>query len=48
MAYFAVKRKIRLIAEGIETMEEPTMLRSLGILYGQGYFPGRPRAAGGA
>jgi EAL domain-containing protein (putative c-di-GMP-specific phosphodiesterase class I) len=43
MAYFAVKRKIRLIAEGIETAAELQTLRSLGILYGQGYLLGRPQ-----
>jgi PAS domain S-box-containing protein len=43
MAYFAVKRKIRLVAEGIETREELEVLRSLAIPYGQGYLLGRPR-----
>jgi EAL domain-containing protein (putative c-di-GMP-specific phosphodiesterase class I) len=43
MAYFAVKRKIRLVAEGIETREELEILRSLAIHYGQGYLLGRPQ-----
>ena len=43
MAYFAVKRRIRLVAEGIETAEELEVLRSLAIPYGQGYLLGRPR-----
>ncbi len=43
MAYFAVKRKIRLVAEGIETGKELEVLRSLAIPYGQGYLLGRPQ-----
>jgi PAS domain S-box-containing protein len=43
MGYFAVKRKLRLVAEGIETAAELEMLRSLGIGYGQGYLFGRPQ-----
>ena len=43
MAYFAVKRKIRLVAEGIETIAELKALRSLAIPYGQGYLLGRPQ-----
>jgi EAL domain-containing protein (putative c-di-GMP-specific phosphodiesterase class I) len=43
MAYFAAKRGIRLIAEGIETVAELAALRALGIPYGQGYLLGRPR-----
>ena len=43
MGYFAVKRKIRIIAEGIETAAELDSLRSLGISYGQGYLLGRPQ-----
>jgi PAS domain S-box-containing protein len=43
MGYFAVKRKIRLVAEGIETATELETLRSLGISYGQGYLLGRPQ-----
>ncbi len=43
MGYFAVKRKLRLIAEGIETAAELKALRGLAIGYGQGYLPGRPQ-----
>ncbi len=43
MGYFAVKRKLRLIAEGIETAAELQALREVGIGYGQGYLLGRPQ-----
>ena len=43
MAYFAVRRRIRLVAEGIETGRELEVLRSLAIHYGQGYLLGRPQ-----
>ncbi len=43
MSYFAVKRKVRLVAEGVETAAELKTLRSLGIHHGQGYLFGRPR-----
>ena len=43
MGYFAVKRKLRLIAEGIETAAELRALRALAIGYGQGYLLGRPQ-----
>ncbi len=43
MTYFAVKRKVRLVAEGIETAAELKMLRELAIPYGQGYLLGRPQ-----
>ena len=43
MTYFAVKRKIRLVAEGLETVAELEALRSLAIPYGQGYLLGRPQ-----
>jgi EAL domain-containing protein (putative c-di-GMP-specific phosphodiesterase class I) len=43
MTYFAVKRKVRLVAEGIETTAELKMLRELAIPYGQGYLLGRPQ-----
>ena len=42
MGYFAVKRKLHLIAEGIETQRELEALLRLGIGYGQGYLLGRP------
>lgn len=38
----AAKIKCKIIAEGIETQEELSMLLSLGINYGQGYLLGRP------
>ena len=43
MDYFAGKRKLRLVAEGIETTAELETLRHLGIGYGQGYLLGRPQ-----
>jgi PAS domain S-box-containing protein len=43
MTYFAVKRKLRLIAEGIETRKELDALQSLAVPYGQGYLLGRPQ-----
>ena len=43
MTYFAVKRKVRLVAEGIETTAELETLRKLAIPYGQGYLLGRPQ-----
>ncbi|MEO8208616.1 MAG: EAL domain-containing protein, partial [Chloroflexota bacterium] len=43
MSYFAVKRKIKLVAEGIETTAELAALGQLGIRYGQGYLLGRPQ-----
>jgi EAL domain-containing protein (putative c-di-GMP-specific phosphodiesterase class I) len=43
MAYCAVKRRIHLVAEGIETAAELKTLRTLGIGYGQGYLLGRPQ-----
>lgn len=43
MGYFAVKRKLRLVAEGIETRRELDALQALAVPYGQGYLLGRPR-----
>jgi PAS domain S-box-containing protein len=43
MGYFAVKRKLRLVAEGIETRTELDALQALAVPYGQGYLLGRPR-----
>ncbi|MFZ5485304.1 MAG: GGDEF domain-containing protein [Pseudomonadota bacterium] len=40
----AVNSGARLIAEGIETSAELTLMRELGISLGQGYFIGRPAA----
>lgn len=46
MRHFAVTTGCGLIAEGIETKEELTTLRSLGVSLGQGYYLGRPEARG--
>jgi EAL domain-containing protein (putative c-di-GMP-specific phosphodiesterase class I) len=43
MTYFAVKRRLRLVAEGIETAHELKALRGLAVGFGQGYLLGRPR-----
>ncbi|MEX1169859.1 MAG: EAL domain-containing protein [Chloroflexota bacterium] len=43
MGYFAVKRELRLVAEGIETRKELDALQALAVPYGQGYLLGRPR-----
>lgn len=43
MGYFAVKRKLRLVAEGIETRKELDALQALAVPYGQGYLLGRPQ-----
>ena len=43
MGYFAVKRKLRLVAEGIETRKELDALQALAVPYGQGYLLGKPR-----
>jgi EAL domain-containing protein (putative c-di-GMP-specific phosphodiesterase class I) len=42
LGFFALKRDIQLVAEGIETAAELTTLRSLGVHEGQGYLLGRP------
>jgi PAS domain S-box-containing protein len=43
MDYFAVKRRLHLVAEGIETPRELEALRALAVSYGQGYLLGRPQ-----
>ncbi len=43
MSYFAVKRKLRLVGEGIETFAELRAVQALAIGYGQGYLLGRPQ-----
>ena len=43
MGHFAAMRKVRLVAEGIETAAELGALRALAIPYGQGYLLGRPQ-----
>jgi PAS domain S-box-containing protein len=47
MGYFALKRKLRLIAEGIETTAELQALQVLGVGYGQGFLLGRPQSGAG-
>jgi EAL domain-containing protein (putative c-di-GMP-specific phosphodiesterase class I) len=42
IVYFARKSGCRLIAEGIETVDERDQLGSLGVELGQGYLLGRP------
>jgi len=44
MDYFATRTGCSLIAEGIETLGERDMLRSLAVPLGQGYLLGRPAA----
>jgi EAL domain-containing protein (putative c-di-GMP-specific phosphodiesterase class I)/DNA-binding response OmpR family regulator len=48
IVYFARKSGCRLIAEGIETVGERHVLRSLGVELGQGYLLGRPRSVADA
>jgi PAS domain S-box-containing protein len=48
MGYFAVRRKLHLIAEGIETVAELGALRALAVPYGQGFLLGRPRPSRGS
>ena len=43
IGYFAVKSKVRLIAEGIETAAELETLQGLGVSHGQGYLFSRPQ-----
>jgi EAL domain-containing protein (putative c-di-GMP-specific phosphodiesterase class I)/DNA-binding response OmpR family regulator len=40
--YYALRTGCRLVAEGVETAEEATMLRALGVDLAQGYLFGRP------
>jgi EAL domain-containing protein (putative c-di-GMP-specific phosphodiesterase class I)/CheY-like chemotaxis protein len=44
MRFFATKTRCTLLAEGIETLAESAMLRSLAVRIGQGYLLGRPVA----
>jgi PAS domain S-box-containing protein len=45
MKYFADKRQITLIAEGVETAAELAALREIGIPHAQGFFLSRPAPA---
>ena len=40
--YYALRTGCRLVAEGVETEEEASALRALGVDLGQGYLFGRP------
>jgi EAL domain-containing protein (putative c-di-GMP-specific phosphodiesterase class I) len=40
--YYALRTGCRLVAEGVETLEEASSLRALGVDLGQGYLFGRP------
>jgi EAL domain-containing protein (putative c-di-GMP-specific phosphodiesterase class I)/DNA-binding response OmpR family regulator len=40
--YYALRTGCRLVAEGVETEEEASVLRALGVDLGQGYLFGRP------
>jgi len=42
LVQFAEKMNVRLIAEGVETVEELRTLKSLGVKYGQGFLFARP------
>lgn len=44
MSHFARQTSAQLIAEGVETEAERTMLMTLGVEFGQGYLLGRPAA----
>jgi EAL domain-containing protein (putative c-di-GMP-specific phosphodiesterase class I)/DNA-binding response OmpR family regulator len=46
IVYFARRSGCRLVAEGIETTSERTMLQALGIDLGQGFLLGRPASLG--
>jgi PAS domain S-box-containing protein len=45
MGHFARVSGCQVIAEGIETPEEAAMLRSLGVMFGQGFLFGTPQPA---
>ncbi len=45
LAYYAIRSRFRLIAEGVEEEAEAEILRSLGVDFGQGYLFGRPEPA---
>lgn len=44
---FAKKRKLTVVAEGVESAEEVTELAELGCRFQQGYYHGHPAALGG-
>jgi len=45
LVFFAQRTGSELIAEGIETEEEASIVTSLGVRYGQGFLIGRPAPA---
>jgi EAL domain-containing protein (putative c-di-GMP-specific phosphodiesterase class I) len=45
MRHFSLTVGCRLIAEGVETVEEARTLTALGVEFGQGYWLGRPETA---
>ncbi|MHB8892131.1 MAG: EAL domain-containing protein [Candidatus Limnocylindrales bacterium] len=47
LVYFALKSGCHLVAEGVETEAEASVLRSLGVEFGQGYLFGRPEPIAG-
>ncbi|HEX5147774.1 MAG TPA: EAL domain-containing protein [Candidatus Limnocylindrales bacterium] len=47
MQYYALRTGCRLVAEGVETVEEANTLRALGVDLGQGYLFGRPERLSG-
>lgn len=48
MAHFAANVGCDLIAEGIETANELTALKLLGVAFGQGYLLGKPASVDAA
>jgi EAL domain-containing protein (putative c-di-GMP-specific phosphodiesterase class I) len=47
LAYFALRSGCNLIAEGVETEDEASVLRRLGVEFAQGYLFGRPEPIAG-
>jgi EAL domain-containing protein (putative c-di-GMP-specific phosphodiesterase class I)/DNA-binding response OmpR family regulator len=47
LAYFAIRSGCNLIAEGVETEDEASVLRRLGVEFAQGYLFGRPEPIAG-
>jgi len=47
LVYFGLKSGCQLIAEGVESEDEATALRRLGVEFAQGYLFGRPEPIAG-
>jgi EAL domain-containing protein (putative c-di-GMP-specific phosphodiesterase class I) len=47
LVYFALRSGCHLIAEGVESEDEATALRRLGVEFAQGYLFGRPEPIAG-